>query len=36
MGRDILPFLFRELSERPDHWLVALSAITGEESCSSR
>lgn len=31
MGRDILPFLLRELSERPDHWLVALNAITGED-----
>lgn len=31
MGRDVLPLLFRELKERPDHWLVALSAITGED-----
>jgi hypothetical protein len=31
MGRAILPLLFKELSERPDHWLVALNAITGED-----
>lgn len=31
MGRDVLPLLFRELKERPDHWLVALNAITGED-----
>lgn len=31
MGREILPVLFKELRERPDHWLVALNAITGED-----
>jgi type I restriction enzyme M protein len=31
MGREALPLLLRELKERPDHWLVALSAITGED-----
>ena len=31
MGREVLPLLFRELKERPDHWLVALNAITGED-----
>jgi hypothetical protein len=31
MGRGVLPFLFKELSQRPDHWLVALNAITGED-----
>jgi hypothetical protein len=31
MGRSVLPFLFRELEQRPDHWLLALSAITGED-----
>jgi hypothetical protein len=31
MGHDVLPFLFKELSGRPDHWLVALNAITGED-----
>jgi type I restriction enzyme M protein len=31
MGRDALPLIFAELKERPDHWLVALSAITGED-----
>ncbi len=27
----VLPFLFKELEERPDHWLVALNAITGTD-----
>ena len=31
MGREVLPLLFQELKERPDHWLVALNAITGED-----
>jgi hypothetical protein len=31
MGRDALPLIFHELKERPDHWLVALNAITGED-----
>lgn len=31
MGREVLPLLFKELSERRDHWLVALNAITGED-----
>ena len=31
MGFDALPYLFTELSQRPDHWLVALNAITGED-----
>lgn len=31
MGRSVLPFLFKELAQRPDHWLVALNAITGED-----
>jgi type I restriction-modification system DNA methylase subunit len=31
MGFDVLPYLFKELSQRPDHWLVALNAITGED-----
>jgi len=29
MGKEGLPFLFRELAKQPDHWLAALSAITG-------
>jgi hypothetical protein len=29
MGQSVLPLLFRELEVRPDHWLVALNAITG-------
>jgi type I restriction enzyme M protein len=31
MGFDVLPYLFPELQQRPDHWLVALNAITGED-----
>lgn len=31
MGPAVLPFLFRELLRRPDHWLVALNSITGED-----
>jgi len=31
MGRGVLPLLFKELAERPDHWLVALNAITGQD-----
>jgi hypothetical protein len=29
MGREGLPLLLEELSKQPDHWLVALNAITG-------
>jgi hypothetical protein len=29
MGKDGLPLLFQELSNHPDHWLVALNAMTG-------
>ncbi|MFZ1072185.1 MAG: hypothetical protein WAO21_02000 [Verrucomicrobiia bacterium] len=29
MGPAALPFIFRELKERPDHWFIALNAITG-------
>lgn len=31
MGRDALPLILRELKDRPDHWLIALNAITGED-----
>ena len=31
MGPDVLPLLFRELRECPDHWFVALNAITGDD-----
>lgn len=30
-GREGLPLILQELRERPDHWLVALNAITGED-----
>ena len=30
-GREGLPLILKELRERPDHWLVALNAITGED-----
>ena len=31
IGLRALPLLFRELNKRPDHWLVALNAITHED-----
>ena len=31
MGPTVLPLLFKELEERPDHWLAALNAITGQD-----
>lgn len=31
MGPAAVPFLLRELEERPDHWFWALSAITGAD-----
>ena len=29
MGSDVLPFIFRELEESPNHWFWALRSITG-------
>lgn len=29
MGQTVVPFLLRELKERPDHWFWALTSITG-------
>src|SRR5262249_54451372 len=31
LGRPVLPLLLAELRTRPDHWLVALNAITGSD-----
>lgn len=31
MGAAVLPYLLNELNQHPDHWLVALNAITGED-----
>jgi hypothetical protein len=31
MGKDALPFIFRELKRKHGHWLWALNAITGED-----
>ncbi len=31
MGPAVLPLLLKELKERPDHWIVALNAITGKD-----
>jgi|SRR5437867_4171592 len=31
MGKDALPFIFRELKQRRGHWLWALVAITGKD-----
>jgi hypothetical protein len=36
MGKDALPFIFRELKERRGHWLWALCAITGEDPAESK
>jgi hypothetical protein len=33
-GQEGLPMILKELKERPDHWLVALNAITGEDPAS--
>lgn len=34
MGRDALPFIFRELEQAPHHWFWALKAITREDPVS--
>src|SRR5438034_1853163 len=31
LGQQAVPLILRELQARPDHWLVALNAITGED-----
>jgi len=31
MGPAALPLILHEMKDRPDHWLVALNAITGED-----
>jgi hypothetical protein len=31
MGPDVLPLILRELRQSPDHWLIALNAISGED-----
>jgi hypothetical protein len=31
MGKQALPFIFKELSQKRDHWVWALRAITGED-----
>ena len=31
LGHEGLPLILRELRKRPDHWLIALNAITGED-----
>jgi hypothetical protein len=31
MGRPAIPLILRELKQRPDHWFLALNAITGED-----
>lgn len=31
MGPSALPFILRELQDRPDHWFWALRAISGED-----
>lgn len=34
LGRKALPLILQELKKRPDHWLVALNAITEEDPAS--
>ena len=36
MGPAALPLILRELKERPDHWFVALNAITGIDPVPDR
>ncbi len=31
MGPDVLPYILDELERQPDHWFLALRAITGED-----
>jgi hypothetical protein len=31
LGGDVVPFILRELEQKPDHWFAALRAITGED-----
>ncbi|MBI1790349.1 MAG: hypothetical protein HYR60_22685 [Acidobacteria bacterium] len=31
MGPAAIPLILRELESRPDHWLVALTALAGED-----
>lgn len=31
MGHDVVPTLLRELKRQPDHWFIALKAITGQD-----
>jgi hypothetical protein len=35
MGEKVLPLLFRELRDHPDHWFAALCAITGQNPVPS-
>lgn len=35
MGKDALPFIFKELNQKRGHWLWALCAITGEDPAES-
>jgi len=34
MGPPVLPLLLRELERQPDHWLVALYSIAGEDAAA--
>ena len=29
MGNDVVPFIIKEMEREPDHWFIALYAITG-------
>jgi hypothetical protein len=36
MGPAALPLIFRELEQRPDHWFIALNAITGQDPAPAK
>jgi hypothetical protein len=31
LGKPVVPLVFRELAREPDHWFLALSAVTGHD-----
>jgi hypothetical protein len=35
MGQAVLPLIFKELEQEPDHWFWALTSITGEDPVPS-
>ena len=33
MGTDVIPLILKELQREPDHWMNALTWLTGEDPC---